>query len=323
MSRRIILYCLAALILLPALACALSVSGAITGGEGLPLRYIFAVPSTLDTIYFTIAIPVFNTYTLPNVLAGSYVLWAYQDLNTNLIPDLDEPRGFYGGDVPQMFILQSDTTGVNIELHPPNTGGFSGTITYEGTQTGATYLLAYYNAQFEDTAHGGAVLLNNTGNGSYVALVDSFTTYYAYAYMDLNINFRPDPNEPYGVYGGTTPAPIHVEQTDFPDDVDITLLDPAWTGESRAPATSFSLGPVYPNPFNSRASVSLSLPVAREVDLALYDLLGRRVRSLARGPLSAGTHSVTISAEGLPSGIYYVRLSAVGMTTMQPALLIR
>jgi hypothetical protein len=45
-----------------------------------------------------------------------------------------------------------------------------------------------------------------------------------------------------------------------------------------------------------------------EVTLAVYDVLGRRVRSLAEGPQRAGRHEVAFDASGLASGVYFVRL---------------
>ena len=51
------------------------------------------------------------------------------------------------------------------------------------------------------------------------------------------------------------------------------------------------LGNSYPNPFNPRMVIPLDLATdQRKVRLALYDVLGRRVRQLWEGPLGAGSH---------------------------------
>ncbi|MFZ5434265.1 MAG: T9SS type A sorting domain-containing protein [Calditrichota bacterium] len=324
MKSRLFAIYLLCLILGAGTAQAYSISGSITGGTGLPLRYVFAVPTTLDTFYITIAIPFVNTYGFSGLDEGGYVLFAYQDLNTSITPDLDEPRGFYGGDIPQVFELISDTTGVNIELHPPNQGGFSGTISYSGAGTGTTLLFAYYNPDFLDLPHGGSLLFNNTGNGDYVALVDSFATFYAYAFMDLDGNFAWDPGEPRGVYGGGTPTAIVVQESNFPEGIDITLEETSWTDEPRAAiGEEFALSEVYPNPFNSTATISFTLSSPMVMDVALYDLLGRRVQTLTKGPLSSGFHRVQIEGSQLSSGMYFVRLTSPKRTLSQPVVLLK
>jgi flagellar hook assembly protein FlgD len=54
-----------------------------------------------------------------------------------------------------------------------------------------------------------------------------------------------------------------------------------------------SLGPGAPNPASSEAAISFTLPAAMPVDLAVYDIAGRRVRTLASGDAAAGEHRVT------------------------------
>ncbi|MCB2212835.1 T9SS type A sorting domain-containing protein [bacterium] len=69
--------------------------------------------------------------------------------------------------------------------------------------------------------------------------------------------------------------------------------------------------PVYPNPFNVSASVSLSLNRMSKVNLTLYDLLGRPVRTLAQNQqLSAGEHRFAVDGAGLASGTYILSLDA-------------
>lgn len=69
-----------------------------------------------------------------------------------------------------------------------------------------------------------------------------------------------------------------------------------------------------PNPFFRGASVSLSLPERGVVQLAVFDLSGRRVRALAGGVLSAGAHRFDWDGaddRGRPvaAGVYFVSLA--------------
>jgi Secretion system C-terminal sorting domain/FG-GAP-like repeat len=71
--------------------------------------------------------------------------------------------------------------------------------------------------------------------------------------------------------------------------------------------TTFSLPPIYPNPFNGTATISLTIPSPGELNVALFNVLGQEVMTLARGPHVAGTHNLTVDASALVSGVYFVR----------------
>jgi hypothetical protein len=70
-----------------------------------------------------------------------------------------------------------------------------------------------------------------------------------------------------------------------------------------------------PSPFSSSSAFSYSLPSAGSASLAVYDLSGRIVSTLASGEQPAGIHSVVwdgadSSGAPVPDGIYIVRLTA-------------
>ncbi|MEM6782444.1 MAG: T9SS type A sorting domain-containing protein [Bacteroidota bacterium] len=64
----------------------------------------------------------------------------------------------------------------------------------------------------------------------------------------------------------------------------------------------------YPNPVAASATLRFTLPEAGDVDLRVYDLLGRVVAEVATGTHEAGTHTAQFDASTLPSGVYVVRL---------------
>jgi hypothetical protein len=65
---------------------------------------------------------------------------------------------------------------------------------------------------------------------------------------------------------------------------------------------------VAPNPVRARATVSLRVRTEQEVNVALYDVLGRRVRTVHDGPVKAGrAHTLRVDAGGLSSGLYLLR----------------
>ena len=67
-----------------------------------------------------------------------------------------------------------------------------------------------------------------------------------------------------------------------------------------------------PNPFRSSTEIVYALPERTDVTLAVYDLMGRRVATLASGSRGTGVHRARLSSTSLPSGAYVVRLRAGG-----------
>jgi photosystem II stability/assembly factor-like uncharacterized protein len=84
----------------------------------------------------------------------------------------------------------------------------------------------------------------------------------------------------------------------------------------------------YPNPFASSTTVSFALAQTADVTVEVFDLTGRRVKSLAAGRLGAGGHRVTWdgtneSGRRVASGIYYLRLDTGRGTATRTLNLVR
>ena len=80
------------------------------------------------------------------------------------------------------------------------------------------------------------------------------------------------------------------------------------------PAVGATVAMVVSGEPNGMHAISFSLPEARDVSLAVFDLAGRRVETLERGRLSAGLHRVVWDASRVPSGVYFCRLEAGALT---------
>jgi Secretion system C-terminal sorting domain len=85
----------------------------------------------------------------------------------------------------------------------------------------------------------------------------------------------------------------------------------------------FQLYQNYPNPFNPTTIISYQLALSEHVKLELYDLLGRKVRTLVNEYQTAGTHSVNLKADNLSSGVYLHKLSARGLNVTKQLTLIK
>jgi photosystem II stability/assembly factor-like uncharacterized protein len=71
---------------------------------------------------------------------------------------------------------------------------------------------------------------------------------------------------------------------------------------------SFALHPNYPNPFNPTTIIAFSIQKNDNVELTVYDILGRVVKTLLNRQFDAGEHTVEFNSKGLASGTYLCRL---------------
>ncbi|MDH4155750.1 MAG: S8 family serine peptidase [candidate division Zixibacteria bacterium] len=102
---------------------------------------------------------------------------------------------------------------------------------------------------------------------------------------------------------------------------DVTFVDPSVPDK-------FELLQNYPNPFNPATTITFSLPRAAETDLTVINILGREVKTLHSGILSAGTHSVVwdgTASDGrtAANGVYFYRLESGGNVSSKKMTLLK
>jgi flagellar hook assembly protein FlgD len=81
--------------------------------------------------------------------------------------------------------------------------------------------------------------------------------------------------------------------------------------------SAIELRPAVPNPVTGRTQITFALPFAARVKLAIYDVAGRRVRTLYEGDAAPGVHSVPwnrTDRDGrlVGPGVYYSRMEVEG-----------
>ncbi len=68
----------------------------------------------------------------------------------------------------------------------------------------------------------------------------------------------------------------------------------------------------YPNPFNPNTVISFSLRDPSRVTVEVYNVIGQKIRTLAEGNYpGGGPYALSFDGEGLASGVYFVRLTAI------------
>jgi hypothetical protein len=105
----------------------------------------------------------------------------------------------------------------------------------------------------------------------------------------------------------------------------VTLL--SWTitdapGQASLPA-QLTLLPNYPNPFNATTTIGYELPSASDVVLSVYDVLGSRVIGTVQHQQPEGHYTHFFDGSHLASGIYIVRLQALGATLTNKMVLLK
>lgn len=108
--------------------------------------------------------------------------------------------------------------------------------------------------------------------------------------------------------------------------VQVTVADIS-TGVTETPRSAVLFGAV-PNPFNPQTNVRFSLPAAQSVNLSVYDVQGRLVRTLVDGVRQAGLNDVLWdgrdrSGRDVASGTYFARLRTSGSPEVKSMVLVR
>ena len=74
----------------------------------------------------------------------------------------------------------------------------------------------------------------------------------------------------------------------------------------------WSVEAVYPNPFNPELSIIVALPQTSELELRVFNILGKEVAILANGNSQAGYQKFILNANNLSSGIYFIYAAVPG-----------
>jgi hypothetical protein len=108
----------------------------------------------------------------------------------------------------------------------------------------------------------------------------------------------------------------------------VNLLVDVAGPESDAVSLALRLHPAFPNPLVGRSVIAFELGNPQPVRVALYDVAGRRVRTLADQPFDAGRHERVWDGtddRGRPvaAGIYLVRAESATATASEKILMLR
>jgi len=92
--------------------------------------------------------------------------------------------------------------------------------------------------------------------------------------------------------------------------------------------TSYALEQNYPNPFNPTTNIQFVIPEASNVELKVYDIMGREVASLLNEEMSAGSHQVVWNGNNnfgqrAASGIYFYTIKTSNFVQTKKMVLMK
>ena len=97
--------------------------------------------------------------------------------------------------------------------------------------------------------------------------------------------------------------------------------------ESNIPM-QFALHNNYPNPFNPVTTISFDLPEENYTEVAIYNMMGQKIRTLHTGNMTAGRHHILFDGVNdqnqlLGSGVYFYRVVAGEFQATKKMMLVK
>jgi len=96
---------------------------------------------------------------------------------------------------------------------------------------------------------------------------------------------------------------------------------------SRIPET-FALHQGYPNPFNPETTISYDISNVGNVEIVVYDMMGREIKTLVSGYHTPSTYQVVWNGTDnrgkiVPSGVYLYRMSSSEFTQVNKVMFLK
>jgi hypothetical protein len=296
-------------------------------------NFVFTPPGGAETV------PAGGTVIRPVKITGAGCFG--MDVTNRMSGNTFFTEGFTAQVGGQLWAAQEQCVAPPLAPPPGDRPGSSGSLAVEGLTPSASFTLhndadqpqsvpcRFEGVNGESGERSEAIRLNDLDWG---APVDRIVELAAHDSVELGVTVTVDTNNPFQV--DQILLSVDPDRDGTYEPLASSLIEAAEdsTGtvegaQDLPPPVSTRLT-VSPNPFGERVTVNLSLAEARELDLAVFDVTGRRVQLLHSGRLEAGPHPfVWNGREGggsaLKSGIYFVRAKAPGLELIAKALRLR
>jgi hypothetical protein len=197
---------------------------------------------------------------------------------------------------PNYFLDSWPAVGYSVDNLPPGVPtGFAAAIGASGIE------LVWDISSDEDFQYFRLDESTDENFGSYQSIETSNTTYLDTEYdVGVTLYYRVSAFDNSGNMGEFSPT------------VDMTVM---WADLDNAIPNKYTIHQNYPNPFNPSTTLRYALPEQSDVKIAVYDMIGRKVRTLVNGSQDVGYKSVIWDAtndygERVSAGIYLYQIQA-------------
>jgi len=103
----------------------------------------------------------------------------------------------------------------------------------------------------------------------------------------------------------------------------IRLMSTTGTGNETALPYKFELAQNYPNPFNPTTNIKYQIPKDANVNIRIYDMLGREVMTLVNEFKKPGMYEVALNGSKLSSGTYFYKITAGDFSEVKKMTLLK
>ena len=159
--------------------------------------------------------------------------------------------------------------------------------------------------------------INIIGNHNVVADDNSFTngpastSNWVFNYVFTSIGVNPYYCVVHGGPGGSGMAGV------------VTVQNPVSVSDQDIVINNFKLEQNYPNPFNPSTLINFTIAEKSTVTLIVYNGIGQKISTILNEVKTKGIFSVEFDGSDLPSGIYYIRITAGNFTDVKKMVLLR
>ena len=152
------------------------------------------------------------------------------------------------------------------------------------------------------------------------------------AYGSYAVDMDGDKKDEYVFVNYSTDFPATADNSGWENDAYVWIIEDdgvlAIKAGENSNVTNFTLAQNYPNPFNPQTNITYSLKKSDNVKFIIYDMLGKKIRTLVNEYKHAGEHSIvwdgfTDNGQSAASGLYLYKIFTSGSQQSKTMSLVR